>query len=81
METEVASGCNCISGIPEIRESVTEAAKSAEIAPLNVTKMVEEATTLLAELPAKVMLEVVEAVVSARFEVLGYSNAVAADHE
>ena len=32
-------------------------------------EMVEEATTLLSELPANLMLDVVGAVVSARFEV------------
>ena len=64
MENEVASG------IPESREAVTKAAESAEIGPATVIEMVEEATTLLSELPAKLMLEVVGAVVSARFKVL-----------
>ena len=44
--------------------------QGAESVPAAVMEKVEEVTTLLSELPANVMLEVVGAVVSARFEVL-----------
>ena len=65
METEVGSGSNSVSGISESREAVT---KAAEITPTTVMEMDEDAT-LLSEPPAKLMLEGVGAVVSARFEV------------
>ena len=71
METEVVSGSKGSCGIPESSEAVMEAAEGAETSPTTQMEMVEEATTFMSKLPATLMLEVVGAVVSARFEVIG----------
>ena len=72
METEVASGrTNCFDCLAS-RDPVPNTGnltEGAEIVPAIVMEKVDEATTLLAELPANLMLQVVGAVVSARFEV------------
>lgn len=72
METEVVSGrANCFDRLAS-RDPVSKIGnltEGAEIVPVTVMEKVEEATTLLAELPANLMLEIVGAVVSARFEV------------
>ena len=70
METEVASISENNSGTAGSIDAVTKAVEGAEIVPATVMEMVEEATTLLSELSAKLMLDVVGAAVSARFEVI-----------
>ena len=69
METEIASGYKNSSETSGSSDVVTKAGEGAEIVSATVMEKVEEATTLLAELPADLMLEVVGAVVSNRFQV------------
>ena len=72
METEVASGSKKCFGFPASMDPVSKSGnltEGAETVSATVMEKVEEATTLLAELPANLMLEVVGAVVSARFQV------------
>ena len=72
METEVASGSKNCFGFLASRAPVSKSGnitEGAEIVSATVMEKVEEATTLLAELPVNLMLEVVGAVVSARFQV------------
>ena len=72
METEVASGSKNCFGFPASRDPVSKSGnltEGAEIVSATAMEKVEESTTLLTELLANSMLEVVGAVVSARFQV------------